>query len=308
MSLDFSSTALIADVKRRAMAPTSQSLFQNTDFCAILTSEMKSKLIPLIKKVKEDFFLSSKDFSIDGTTRSFAIPDRAIGMAIRNVEYADPNNNDEQRAPRTTQGNRGTSPYWADIGGYYLQDNDIVFDEAPTDTSMVIRVYYYRRPSKLVRTSDAGKITAINTLTKTVTLDNVPTAWTTSYLFDFTKGKGGFQSLGDDKVITAINGFDVTFSATLPTSLAVGDWVAEAGESPIAQIPYDGHDLLAQLAAIKVLEGQGDPNLIKFAQDKAMIMEADFLAVISKRVETQPKKIVSRRGLMDYQRSNNNRY
>lgn len=308
MSLDFTSTAMITDVKRRASCPTSQSLFLNLDFCALLSSEMRGKLIPLIKRTKEDYFLSSVDYAIDGTTRVFAIPNRAIGMAIRNVEYADPNNYDENRAPRTSAGSRGQSLSYTDIGGYYLQDNDIIFESAPTRTSEVIRVYYYRRPSKIIPVSSAGKILAIDTATKTVTLDNAPTAWDTTYLFDFIKGSGGFQSLGDDKVITLVSGFDITFSATLPTGLAVGDWVAEAGESPIAQIPYDGHDLLGQLAAIKILESQGDANLIKFAQDKALVMEMDFLSLISKRVETQPKKIVSRKGLMDYSRARNNRY
>jgi hypothetical protein len=306
--LDFSSTALIADVKRRASCPTSQSLFQNTDFCAILTSEMKGKIIPLIKRVKEDYFLSSVDYDIDGVTRIFAIPPRAIGMAIRNVEWADPNSPDEARAQRTVAGAQGQTLNYVDVGGYYIKDNDIVFSEAPVNISDKLRVYYYRRPSKIVATSAAGKITAIDTVTKVVTLDNAPTAWDTSYLFDFIKGTGGFQSLGDDKAITLVSGFELTFTNALPTGLAVGDWVAEAGESPLAQIPYDGHDLLAQLAAIKILESQGDPNLIKFAQDKATEMQGDFLTLITKRVETQPKKIVSRKGLMDYQRARNNRY
>ena len=304
MSVDYSSTALIANVKRRCSTPTSQSLFANTDFCALMSDEMKDILVPLIMSAKEDYFLTYKDYSIDGSTTTFAIPDRAIGQKVRNIDFYDATAVSFYEPTRTDLNALGTPIQWTDVGGYYIQDNDVIFTTAPTDTSKYVRMYYFRRPNNIIKTTLCGQITAINTGTKVVTLDNAPTTWTTSTTFDFIKGRGGFQSLGDDKVITAVSGFDLTFSATLPTGLAVGDWVAEAGESPIPQIPYEGHNCIAQLAAVKVLEALSDANMIKQADAKAQAMLAKFLSVIKDRVDGQTKKIVSRRGIFTHLRAN----
>ena len=82
-----------------------------------------------------------------------------------------------------------------------------------------------------------------------------------------------FQSLGDDLAITAMpDSSSLTFTETLPTDLAVGDYVALAGKSPIAQIPYEAHHLLAQLGAIKVNEALGDMQGMQMAQSKYDIL------------------------------------
>ena len=90
-----------------------------------------------------------------------------------------------------------------------------------------------------------------------------------------------------------IAGFDVTLS-TLPDGIAVGDYVSESGKSPIPQIPYEGHHLLAQLVAIKVLEALGDAKGMQLAMSKYDSMLKNFIKLITERVDSSPKKIISR--------------
>lgn len=308
MSVDYSSDALIANVKRRAMTPTSQGLYENTDFCALLTDEMQSYIVPLIIGVKEDYFLNYKDYAIDGETKSFEIPDRAIGETLEGVEFFNSGSNTHGNPSRQDMLGLGSPLNFVDCGGYFIRDNHVVFNEAPTNTQDVLRMHFPRRPSNIVPTNQAGRVTGIDTVTKTVSLSYAPTTWTTSTLFDFIRGKGGFTTLGDDKSVTAINGFDLTFTDDLPAGLAIGDWVSENGESPVAQIPYEAHHLLCQAVAIKLQEGMSDANMIKFAEEKLKKLETAFLKVIKSRVATQPKKIVNRKGIFAYTQARNNRY
>tara|TARA_R100000781_G_scaffold6971_3_gene6878 strand:- start:402 stop:1325 length:924 start_codon:yes stop_codon:yes gene_type:complete len=300
MEVDYTITSLIASVKRRCSVPTAQSLFQNTDFASLLSEEMQSIIVPLIMSEQEGYFIHSKDMTIDGSTKEFRIPDRAIGGKLKDVGFYNSNSDTLNLRPRLSledYGNRRGN-FLHDLTGYWLKDNKIVFNPAPTDTGDTVRVYYYRRPSNLVQLSETGKITAIDTDTKVVTIDTVQSSWTTANTFDFIRGRGMFQSLGDDLAITAMpDSSSLTFTDTLPTDLAVGDYVALSGKSPIAQIPYEAHHLLAQLGAIKVNEALGDMQGLQMAQSKYDVLVNAMLRSINNRVDGSPRKVVNRNGI-----------
>ena len=89
----------------------------------------------------------------------------------------------------------------------------------------------------------------------------------------------------------------------LPDDLAVGDWVAETGFSPIPQIPFEAHKLLEQRVVIKILEGLKDQTGMKMAEDGYEAMVEKFTQLVTPRVDGAPQKLVSRRGLRAYARS-----
>ena len=295
MSIDFTTTALIESVKRRVSVPTSQALFANLDFCKIASDELQSIIVPLIMAEHEDYFLHAQNYDLDGVVDKFNIPVRAIGQKLRDVGIYNTNTKDYVKKPRLSIEDYGSihGDYVEAFSGYFIQDDQVVFKPTPSASSDKLRIYYYRRPNNLVRTSDAGKVSNINTSTKVVTLDNLPTTWTTSTKLDLIKGSGGFRSLSDDFTVSNIAGFDVTLS-TLPDGIAVGDYVSESGKSPIPQIPYEGHHLLAQLVAIKVLEALGDAKGMQLAMSKYDSMLKNFIKLITERVDSSPKKIISR--------------
>ena len=94
MAIDYTTTALVSSIKRRASVPTSQSLFETTDFNAILTDEMQSIIVPIILAEQQDFFVHSQDIAMDGVVKSFDIPSRSIGMKLKDVGFYNPVNND----------------------------------------------------------------------------------------------------------------------------------------------------------------------------------------------------------------------
>lgn len=299
MAIDYTTTALVSSIKRRASVPTSQSLFETTDFNAILTDEMQSIIVPIILAEQQDFFVHSQDIAMDGVVKSFDIPSRSIGMKLKDVGFYNPVNNDFESKPRMPLSDYGDpgGDYIKSLGGFYLEGSKISFTEAPSNTSDKLRAYFYRRPNNLVAENKAAKVTSIDIASKTLTFGSMPSSWTTSTVFDIIKGKPGFNSLSDDLSITTKDSLTLTFAETLPTDIAVGDWVAENGESPIAQIPYSAFPLLAQLGAVKVLESLGDLKGMQMGQAKFDVLVQNFLRTINKRVDSSPKKIINRNGV-----------
>ena len=72
--MDFTSTGLIAQLKRRALVPTSQNLFTNSDLIAMLNEELQNRIVPYVLAVREDYFLTYKEYVQDGSMTELDIP------------------------------------------------------------------------------------------------------------------------------------------------------------------------------------------------------------------------------------------
>ena len=298
--IDYTTDELIEDIKQRASVPTSQSLFNEDRFTRFLSSKLRDNVVPLMLSVREDYFVAFEDIDITdltSNTNTYTLPERAIGMKLKDVVLVDSQGKEEQ-LPRLTFQDKslpGIADYQS-LYGFYVQANSIKLFLQRSFVGKKLRMYYYRRPNGLVKTSKAGKILSINTGTGVVTLDNAPTNWTTSTTFDLICGKPPFDSKGDDTAITAISGFDLTF-ASVPTGLKVGDWVCESNESVIPQIPYEGFSLLVQLGVVKVLEALNDTRGWQTAVEDYKQMQMDVKTMLSPRVDEATVKTVSRSGV-----------
>ena len=308
MSIDYTSTELIADIKQRASVPNSQNLITDANFVRFLSGKLHSEIVPIVLSVRENYFVSFQDTVITTTTEAtnrYPVPSRAIGMRLKDLKLVD-SGGEERDIPHLTYLDKSAGVSESSFSylenhaggqhGFFFEGNDVRLFPADAFTGDSLRLYFFRRPNRLVKTSDAGKITAIDTGTNVVTLDNAPTTWTASTTFDVINGQPGFNSRQDDQTITAIAGADLTFSS-LPSGMVVGDYVAESGESPIPQIPYEGFPFLAQLGVIKVLEGIGDKSGLAVARDDKITARKDFIQIISPRVEEKPRKTIAHRGL-----------
>lgn len=300
--IDYTSAANIEGVKRRATLPdNAAALYPDDIICKILTAELHSVIVPLLMSVREDYLLHNSDQDIVSGTNSYEIPSRAVGQKLKDVVLVNSDGR-ESGISRIDTGNIKDEPLSgsvvSDRGFYFEDDRVVLYPDGASFTQYDLRMKYFRRPNNIIETSSAGKITAINTGSKIVTLDNLPAAWTTATTFDFIKGTPGFKSRADDKAITSLSTVSktLTFTDSLPDGLIVGDWVAESGFSPIAQIPYDVHNLLEQRAAVKVLEEMGDSG-IKGAADVYKDMVDRFMVLVTPRADGSHKKIVSKNPL-----------
>lgn len=301
--IDYTTSGMVEAVKLGGLLPDTQNLYLPADIVDIMSREMHAIVVPLIMDAKQEYLVSSYDQDIDAGDTSFFIPFRAVGLKLRDCVLVDGAGQEIPIRRFEPEDLKDGFQLGNGVFGFYV-DNDKI-NLLPTDgdfSQYTFRAKIFRRPNNLVQASEAGRITAINTSTKQVTLATMPTAFSTALTYDFIKGSPSFRAHAESQAVTTKLGFVLTFTAALPDDLAVGDWVAETGFSPIPQIPYDVFPLLQQRAIIKCLEGIKDVNGLKIATDAYDLMAARFKSLVSPRVDGSPQKIVSRRGIRTFSR------
>lgn len=288
----FTTTELITALKTKGMIPTSQSTFSSANMLSLADDEMRTGIVPLIMSVRENYFQTSADTPlVDGTSR-YRINPRAIGMKLQDLLLVDPSGQEsslELIAPE----DRATRE------GFFFQGSDLELRPTPSGkTGWSLRQVFFRRPGTLVLPSACGAITAINTALKQVTISSTPSTFTTSVLFDFVQATPGFDTLGQDLVVTDVTSNVITFSATLPTALAVGDYVALAGESPIPQVPSEFHSILSLKTAATILRSLGHDKEASAHGKHIEKLERAALILINPRVDGEAKRVLSTHGVL----------
>lgn len=285
--MSYTTTDLIASIKRRASVPTNQNLFSNDDFLSLANEEMNINLIPQLLSIKEEYFVADYDVTVTSGTSSYSIPTRAIGLKLRDVQLI--SNGNVSSLPRLYEDDRASTS--EQRTGFYLKGNNVVISPTPANSSDTLRLSHFRRPNELVTTAECAQISSIDINNNQVTVSTLPSTISTSTVIDFIRGSNGFECLGIDYTVSGVSGTTVTFTS-LPTSLAVGDWIALAQETPIPQIPVELHSVLAQMVAVKCLEAMGDSK-VEIAEQKLQLMKSAAFNLLSPRVDGENKKITN---------------
>jgi len=155
------SNDLIESVQRKIAFPISQETFQPADILAFANEEMFISQVPSVLEYHEEFFVTYKIIPLTTGINRYAIPDRAIGMRLRDVKWQDNQGNmfDMTRiAPEDKaffQRNIGANEA---IHKFYVEGNDIVLSPSVTaDPSGQLVMSFFLRPNQLV-TNDRAAI------------------------------------------------------------------------------------------------------------------------------------------------------
>jgi hypothetical protein len=289
---------IIDNIRIRATVPNSEQLFTPERLVALLTDEMRTLLVPQIMSVQEDYFLTYQDQSLTDEL-VYDMPEQAIGMKLKDVYIVDSDGQEIEKLGRR-EDRVGPWTNYTSTNCFHVQNNQIKLSNRPQGTSL--RMYYYRRPNQLVTEAEAGRIESIDVNNNTVVLSTVPTDWEVGTSVCVIKGKPGFDCKVEATDIVSLS--TPTVGLTSVTGLAVGDWVALEGYSPIPQLPVEAHPVLAQAVVVKVMESLGDVNGMQAAQAKLNKLQEDMYTVLNPRVDGAPKKIVSDRGVFSASRFN----
>jgi len=303
--IDYTTDSLIDSIKRRITLPDAQNLYEPEDLIAFMGDEMSSTIEPLIHSVQQDYWVNRVDVPLVIGQTNYTLPIRGVANGLRLLTLVDPGGNEIEfpllRPENTASTYNWLSPYsTSTLYGFYMEDDHIVVfpQQVVNNPVMSVRFRFERMPSQLCATSEAAQITAI--AGNIVTVNNIPTDWTTSLTYDLINGQPAFQSKGDSLVVTLLNTgtFQITFTA-LPANAVVGDWIAVAGTSPIPQIPYQLFPFLAQAVACKCLEGLADTQVLQTSQQKLAMMKEDILKLLQPRDMGNVQTVINRGGLFD---------
>lgn len=304
--IDYTTDSLLETTRTDCLTPEADALFTDTRLLSMLTFEQMTTIVPQIMTAQEEYFVHVTDIALDSNETAYDMPERAIGKKLRDVSLVDTSGNEiylSRLNPSDTkfysQINNAGSSSWTEV--FYLQNNSVMLLPGVPSTYASLRLRWYRRPSNLCATTDAAQITVIDTNTNTITVDALPSTMIVGETVDFIDSTPSFDSLEDDAAITVVANQDVTF-ASLPDGLAVGDWISLAGTTPIPQLPYEAHPVLAQLGACKALEAMGDSN-VKMAWARYQQMADALFKMITPRTDAPAQKIVSPNNIYNKGRS-----
>lgn len=272
----YTSDFSIAAVRRRALLPSTGKI-ATADVLAFLNDSLQDYLTPMLMASREGFLHATEHTAISGT--EYAIPARAaserlVRVALVAATTTEPRDEYPLNRVETQRRESGQE-------GFELVDNTIVLREVPTGYAY-LRVVYFCVPNRLVTLAETGRVTGKNATT--VTVAAAPSAFTATETYDFIAGTPGFRWRAIGKTATNLVGTTLTFNASdIPSTLAVGDYVALAGETPIAQVPVTLRPLLEQDAATRILKTLGDGRLA--AEMKALeALEKRLLPTLQPRV------------------------
>lgn len=279
---------LIKSVRRRATIPSTSAILTTEDLAELATDELLTFIVPKIMTVREDYFLTFKDFATSiyntPTGVQMPIPSDAVGSKLRDVCIV---NSDGQLTPIERIDVRDL--YSSNRTGYYIENSTVILYPKSLNVS-TIRMYYISRPAELVLKTDAGSVIRIQDDGETVILSRTPFNIKVGESVQFTNRKQPFNTLAHS-IVTEVNGSTIKVESN--EGLSLGAWCSLSGTSPVPQIPVEAHMVLAQAVTCKALEAMGDAQGLSIANDKLERDLESMFIYISPRVDSAPIKIIS---------------
>lgn len=165
------SNDLIEAVKRKIAFPVSQNTFSEEDILRFANEEMYISQVPAILQYHEEYFVYRVVTPLVTNISRYSIPDRAIGMRLRDLMWSDSSGNyfemtrinadDKAFFQRNIGANQA-------IHKFYIENNDVVLTPAvvgsPTGS---LNFFIFLRPNQLVK-NDRARI--IQSFTQDITI------------------------------------------------------------------------------------------------------------------------------------------
>jgi hypothetical protein len=278
--MQYTTADLLTNVKSKAAAPDSQTVFTDAILLKIADEKIRSTLVPAVLSTREDYYLTYIDYATPST--SYAIPSKAIGMKISRIVLCDSTNTEWPCVRVANPTEASEAPDY-----YYIHRNTIMFVTAPTKT---VRVYYHCRPNVLVKTTEAARITGITG--KVVSVSAVPSTITAASVVDIISEFHGYDTVSVDNAVDTIVSTDITLTDTPVAD--IGDWMAVAGYTPVPQIPSEMQAALEWFVVSSMMNSQTDAQGYQLAMAEASQALKQAIVILQPRVDGASKKIVRR--------------
>ena len=295
----YTTNDLATSVKGRANIPLSQNTFQVTDLYRFGDEEIRTRVLPMILKHMEEYYVRYVDYTITAGITSYLIPTRAVMSKLRDVELVNPTNT-LIRIPLERLTREDLTLMRSGISmtksGFYLEGNSVILYNVIPASGYKLRLVYYCRPSSLIDVSAAAQIIGINWATNSITVGTVPSTYSSNTVLDFVKANPGFECSAMDQTPVSVSSNVFTFSS-LPVDVAVGDYLCPATQSCVVQIPAELHPLLSAAVVVRVLSAQSDTTALKVAMAELQSLQSYADELLSPRVDGKLKKAISGRGI-----------
>jgi hypothetical protein len=297
MARNLIATKLIESVRNRAMIPDDITVYDDASILAILNEEIDVGLLDTLLTLNEEHLVTYTDKLPED--KRLVIPSRSVASKLRDLHRLT-NGNVREMSRVSLEEISDYSSGYSDSNSdlFYVEGDEIVL---LGDTTNTMRMYFHLRPNVIVLESTCAQITNIDRTTGIIQFSSIPSAFTSLANLDFIQDKSPNKILAFDIAVTSVTLSTkslIVDPLSIPKRLAVGDWVCPVETSPYANVPTEMHPVLAQRAAIYILEALGDNENLAAARGKLNQMETSIQKILDDRVEGAPRKIKSRHGFL----------
>lgn len=292
----YTTTDLLAAVKRRAQLPDANGALSDADILALATSAMRTQIQPLIRSVREDYAVVSETQTVVADQQQYPIPSRAEGGSVRDVwmrqiaaparsvrlAYIPPEDRPVYEVSR--------SVWWDTPWAYTVEGNDLWLMPTPTagdasDYELVVR--YVLRPGRFVEVSACDLVDSWAPTPLPATIATLSTSvMSANQRIDVIGASPPFRP----RIIYAETSSVVGTTITL-TSATAGviespqpfDYVCPTDTTCVVTCPVEAHEALESATLVEVYQALG------YAQDLGAaiaIRDAQMQAV---RVLMEPR-------------------
>lgn len=259
--------------------------FSDAEILQVAYYQFISVAVPLILSLREEYYVTSETQIVTKSVASYPIPYRAQGLSLREVKLLDGNKlKDLYRIEPTaiTDISEGTPV------AFYPEAQDVVLYPTPNSTTGLLKLSYFLTPNVPVLLSQCAQITSIDRDTGIITATG-PSSWVITNKYDFISAKNGHKTISADQVASAVSPTSLTFPS-IPATLAVGDYIALAGQAPFFQCPDSVFQYLVQLTVSELLTNMNDTQALQVSKTKEATLMNIIQASLSNRVVGAPKR------------------
>lgn len=169
----YTSNTLIEAVKRNIAVPLIQVTFSPEDILAFANTEVFSAQMPSIMQYHEEYYVYEQEVALVSNKSRYPIPNRAIGMKLRDLTYRDQQGNLVEMSminPDDKTFYNGTSDRNQTAIHYYIQNNSVILvpDVSASPVGSLVFTYFLR-PNSLVPDEEA---IICSSFSKTIAVNN----------------------------------------------------------------------------------------------------------------------------------------
>lgn len=290
------SDTFVAKVLRRCFWPTTNAPLSSADILAIADEEIAGDFRQLTAMLQGNWYLTEQDYAITAEQMLYRLPSRMFGPVVDVVLV----NSAGDEISLTTINVRDVGHYSSSGRGpfsHVLQGDFVRLFPTPSSTQDTLRIKHYRKPNDLVLSASALQITAVTLASDQLTFGSDPdTLFDTTDEVDVISDGNSHSLLTYENAISAFPGGNVaTLTADLSASqIAVGDWMAPTGQTPILPIPDELVTALVKRTASECLRAAGERDAAMQEEESADAAWTDAEALLRDRSEAEPKTIITR--------------
>lgn len=264
----YTTTDLLASVRRRAQLPAANGALTTTDLLALADLAHQTVTSPLLRSVREEYGVISESVTIVSGQRAYPIPTRAEAGSLRDVIAVSTSTGAEVQLPYIPPEDRpfyrqAASPWWDAPCAYTVEGNDLELLPTPTTqlaSTYTLRMRYYLRVGRFVETSACDQVDLWSPSPLPAEIATFATSvFTTGATIDVI----GYAPPFRPRILGATTGTISGTTIDLPTLAGVieapvaFDYVCETDTTCVLQMPVELHRVLETATVAEVYRALG---------------------------------------------------